>query len=208
MKKYLGAVLVAGLLFSFSFALAEDNAGEKDGDQSSKREEFRERMKKDQENFRANFMKEGKSFGDEVRMRKEEFRKFGADKRMEFWNNAKQMFSQRFDVAVTNLERVQVRVSALIDKSAAEGEDTGAATDYLNDSKSKLAEAKVKIAQIKALLPTDGEKVTPEVFEQIKLGAREAKNLLKESHYDLLQAVREIKNLNDDEEDEGEDKDN
>jgi hypothetical protein len=202
MKKYLGVVLMAGLLFSFSFALADDNGGKGEDDQSSRREGFRERIRKDQESFRAGFMNEGKNFGSEVRMRKEEFRKFGDDKRREFWMNAKGMISQRFEVAVTNLERIQVRVQTLIDKSAAEGKDTEAAKDYLSDSKDKLAQAKVKVAQIKALLPTDGTKVTPEIFEQIKLGAREAKNLLKESHHDLLQAVRELKDLKDEDQDE------
>jgi hypothetical protein len=73
-----------------------------------------------------------------------------------------------------------------------------AATDFLNTSKSELADAKVKIEKIKTLIPDSGDKITADTFEQIKTLARDAKDLLKESHNNLVQAIKEIKGTSDD----------
>lgn len=228
MKKYIGLAIVAGLVLSFSSVSAENDGSIKNTDKSSskvdlkakeessknkmevkadakadakldiKREAFKEKVKADQENFKASFKSEGEKFSAEVKLRKEEFKKFNVEKRMEFWGKAKNMFSQRFEVAISNLEKAQARISTLIDTLNADNKETVAAAEYLNSSKQKLSEAKVKLAEVKALLPATGEKVTPEIFEKIKLGAREAKNLLKESHHALVSAIREIKGLKSD----------
>ena len=112
------------------------------------------------------------------------------------------MIGERFEVAVVNLERLQTRISDVIEKLTAEDKDTALATESLTLSKQKLAEAKVKIAEVKALIPDAGEQVTPEIFEKIKLGARDAKNLLKESHRALVDALKLVKSLNEENEDE------
>lgn len=193
MKKYskLFVVLVViGLMFSTSTVRAEDDGENKDrlewnNTMQAERKAFVEKLKTDRETFRA-----------EVKVKKEEFRLTNTEKRKEFLGRVQEMFSQRFEMAVRNIERLQVRVGGVIDKlKTDDGENTANATNYLNLSKEKLIEAKIKIAAIKALVPDTGEKVTPEVFEQIKLGARIAKDLLKESHGYLKDAIREIKGL-------------
>lgn len=196
MKKYLGLVIMAGLLFSSSLALADHNEEKGNGEDSSfKHEDFREKIKSGQEAWRARFKTERESFIAELKSRKEEWRNASSEKRRMFWNGAQEIVSRRFEVAVTNLEKVQDRIEALIVKLEDEGKDTEVAEEYLDSSKETLAEAKEKLAEVKALLPDDGEKVTAEIFEKIKLGAREAKDLLKESHNDLILSIKEIKSV-------------
>ena len=103
------------------------------------------------------------------------------------------MISLGFESALKSLELAQSRVAVVIEKLNAAGVDTSVATDALNLSKSKLDEAKVKIAEVKALIPSTDEAVTAEVFEQIKLGARVAKDLLKESHENIKSAISALK---------------
>lgn len=149
-----------------------------------RREVFRNALKTDRE-----------AFLEELKIKREEFRLANAQRREEFRQKAKRMIGERFNVAVRNLERMQTRIGNIIEKLNTDGKNTDIATDYLNSSEEKLGNAKVKIAEIEALLPTDSGKITPEIFEQIKLLAREAKDLLKESHNDLVQAIKELKGL-------------
>ena len=200
MKKYIG-VLIAGVLALSALSVSAENNGL--GDLSDERNAFREEMQAKRETFRTELEAKREAFRAEVEARKEEWKTANRERRTDFWNKAKRMLGERFEMAMRNLERMQTRVGELIDKLNEEGEDTGAATEFLNLSKDKLAEAKVKIDEIKALLPPDGEKITPEIFKQIKLKAREAKDLLKESHNALKDTIQEIKNLktNDDDAD-------
>jgi hypothetical protein len=105
------------------------------------------------------------------------------------------MLATRFEMAVNNLEKIQNRVAEAIEELNDDGKDTEAASEFLNLSKEKLGDAKDKVAEIKALVPASGEEMTPEIFEKIKLLAREAKDLLKESREDLRRAIHELKEL-------------
>ncbi len=131
----------------------------------------------------------------ELKAKKEEWKLANTERKTRFCRAAGKMIGQRFEVAVRNLERFQSRMDELILKLSEKGKDTSQAEDYLNQSKDKLDEAKDKIEDIRTLIPENCESITPEVWEQIKLRAREAKDLLKESHRSLIDALKELKSL-------------
>ncbi|OGI75988.1 hypothetical protein A3C67_01310 [Candidatus Nomurabacteria bacterium RIFCSPHIGHO2_02_FULL_42_19] len=210
MKKHLKPfvfLVVLGLMLSSPTARAEDNgdAEDNDGNNNSRpifnqliktdREAFREKVKTERRDFVEKLKTDREKFRSEVRIKKEEFRSASKERKAEFRSRAREMLSQRFEVVVANLEKIQARVGEIIEKLKADGKDTEDAESYLDLSEQKLEAAKDKVAEIKALIPDTDEKVTPEVFEQIKLLAREAKDLLKESHSALRDAIKEIKDL-------------
>ena len=65
-----------------------------------------------------------------------------------------------------------------------------------------------QVLEIKNLIPTTCENVTADVFEKVKIGARDAKDLLKESREALHQSVKEIRALKDKDDDEDSNNDN
>jgi len=159
------------------------------------REEWREKMKTERQAFLQELKQRREQFMTELRAKKEEFRAANTERKMMFCGAARNMIGRRFEVAVQNLERFQSRMDELVLKLSEEGKDTSQAENYLDQSKNKLDEAKEKIADIRDLIPENCEGVTPEIWEQIKLGAREAKDILKESHRNLIDALRELKSL-------------
>lgn len=214
-------MIVASLMFSFSLAKAEDgDATNSNGgrpafnkDLQEKRDAFKDGMKEKRDAFKAKMDTERKAFTDDLKTKrdafmtdlkakKEEWKNTRADMKKQFCEKAREMMTKRFQFVITQLEKHQTKVSEIIDRLKADGKDTTLAEEALALSKTKLANAKAKLAEIKALVPDGGcENMTPEVWEKIKLGAREAKDLLKESREALHQAVKEIRSLK------GEDKD-
>ncbi len=159
----------------------------------AEREAFRAEIKAKQEEFKSKIDAERSAFKEEVEAKKAEFKANIAEKRSEFRAKAEEMMSKNFEAQTVNIERLQTRVSDEIEKLKAAGADTEKAVEYLAVSKQKLDEAKAKIAEVKALIPTTDSKVTVETFEKVKLGARDAKNLLKESHSNLVEALKTVK---------------
>lgn len=207
MKKYISFLLVA-IMLGAGTAYAESNSGSSDSlrpdreavkaAMEARKELFKTKMEEEREAFRQQLEEKRDAFRAEVETRREEFKNATREMKLKFWDGAKRMLGERFAVAVRNMERLQERVASIIEKLKEDGEDTGAAEEYLETSKDKLADAKSKVDEIKALIPESGEEITPEVFEQIKLKAREARDLIKESHNALKNAVRELKALRDD----------
>lgn len=146
----------------------------------------RDAFKKDLRDQRDSFMKE-------VKILKAEFQKNNAQKKEEFRGRAQEMLSKEFDMAVRNLEALQARVASRISKEKLAGKDTTIEETALANSKIQLDAAKIKIAEVKALIPIDGAKITDDIFEKIKLGARDAKDLLKQVHQELIHAVTGLK---------------
>ncbi len=220
MKKYIGFILASSLIFSFSLVLAEEGSRVKSdrpvfnstlkterdvfrGELETRREAFREKMQTERKAFMDKLKTDREAFMAELKAKKEEWKSANSERKKEFWNKAKDMVNRRFEMAINNLTKVQERVGEVIDKLKADGKDTTDATEALNLSKQKLRDAKEKLAEIKALLPaTTGETITPEIWEKIKLLAREAKDLLKESKEALHDAIKAIKSLKGENEDE------
>lgn len=223
MKKYsifFAILVVMGLMFSTSAIRAEDDNEENEGrsewnnlqterkafmkEQREKREAFKAQIDADRKAFNDGLKADREAFRAEVKIARDAFKLANAERKEEFQRNAKRMIGERFEVAVRNLERMQGRIADAIEALDAEDEDTALAEEFLALSKTKLDAAKVEINKVKLLIPENGEKVTPEDFEAIKLGAREAKNLLKESHRALVDALKAIKDLKSEAEDEDE----
>lgn len=220
MKKYLGlfVLLAIALLVGTNVVSAETNSTGKNAGWNLKenvkrevkkpdikdgREAFRAEMKTKREDFVSKLKTEREAFKTDLEARKEEWKKLNADRKRDFCGKAKEMTTRKFEVAITQLEKFQTRLGEIISKLKTDGKDTTLAQEALDLSKSKLADAKTKLAEIKALMPEGGcENMTAETFEKIKLGAREAKDLLKESQENLRQALKEIKNLKDKDRDE------
>ena len=163
------------------------------------REEWRQNLKTERQAFLDDLKQRREAFITELKAKKEEWKLANTERKAMFCGAAQRMIGQRFEVAVRNLERFQTRMEELITKLNGEGKDTDAAEESLGQSKDKLDEAKDKIADIRDLIPGDCQSVTPEVWEQIKLGAREAKDLLKESHRYLVDTIQELKSLREEE---------
>lgn len=204
MKKYLGLFLFTVLVLSFSVIStvnAEENNNLKESRGAFKsqiearREAFKQRIETERTAFKETLQKAKDSFLVELQKRKEEFKLANKEQKDEFKKNVDKMISERFEVAVRNLERAQSRVKEVIDQLSKDGENTDPAIEYLNLSKDKLDQAEDKISDIEKLIPISGEGVTPEVFSNIKLLAREAKDLLKESKSSLMDSVKSIATL-------------
>lgn len=162
-------------------------------DERERKEEMMKKTKK--EVFVPNIKNDRESFLAELKTKKEAWKAEKAEKKQEFCSNAKEMIGKRFETVIKQLEVFQTRVEDSIKKLEVEKKDTKLAKDALALSISKLKDAKIKLAEIKKLVPEICTDVTPETFEKIKIGAREAKNLLKESREYLHTAVAEIKIL-------------
>src|SRR3989344_4839580 len=190
MKRYFMFVVIVGLMFSFSLAKAEDSNTLKD-----RREAFREEMKASREAFLSGLKKDREAFLAELKTKKEEWRTIRLEKKLEFCDRVKEIITKRFATVLAQMERFQTKAGEIIAKLEVDGKNTTLAQEALDLSKSKLADAKAKLLDIKGLVPDDCKDMTPETFAQIKLGARVATDLLKESREDLHQAIQEIKNL-------------
>lgn len=225
MKKYIGFIILAGLMLS-PVAFAKDSDDdisplppvynkenkeawkEKKETMKKEREAFREKMKTERKAFVDNLKVKRDAFKEELKAKKEEFKALNSEKKKDFWEKSKKMIGERFESAVTNLVKIQDKVGSIITKLDGAGRDTTEAKEALSLSKSKLEEAKVKIAEIKSLLPaTTGETITAEVFEKVKVLAREARDLLKESREYLHDSIEAIKMIKDEDKDEDESED-
>ncbi len=221
MKKYLnilGFLIVAGVLVT-SVARAENgDRPEFFKDQKGERMEFKaqvfadkEEMRTERQAFMAKLKTEREAFMTELKAKKEAWKLANKEEKEKFRGRAQAMIGQRFDMAIRNLERMGDRLDAIIAELKADGEDTADAEEFMNSFEDKMDAAKDKLEDIKNLLPDSGEKITPEIFEQIKLLAREAKDLLKEAHGYLKDTIKEINGIrgddNGDDEDEDEDED-
>lgn len=175
----------------------------------TEREVLREKIKTDRDAFKEKLKTERDAFLAELKTRKEEWKNTKSEKKTEFCEKARDIFANKFREAISKLDGFQTRVSEVITKLEADIKDTAAAEAALALSKTKLADAKAKLAGIKDVVPENTcENMTPELFEQIKLQAREAKNLLKESKNYLHDSIKELKALRgtgDDSKDESED---
>ncbi len=228
MKKYINIFSFLALVTLLSFAGVvsgeEETSGERKNPNEERkvfiaqvkteREEFRAEMETKRAAFMAKQKTDREAFLAELKTKREEWRAKASEAKEEWRGRALTMIGNRFEVAVRNLERIQARVGEVINTLPA-GEDKDAAADWLEASEDKLEEAQVKITEIKNALPDSGEKITVEVFEKIKLLAREAKDLLKESHHNLVEAIKAVKDAKgesddsdeneDDEDEEGDD---
>lgn len=138
---------------------------------------------------------ERETFKKEVEAKKIEFRANIKEKRTEFRMKAKEILVERFQNAIQKLEDIQARVASRIAKVKAEGKDITSAETALTNSKAKLEAAKAKLAEVKAILPSTDAEVTADLFEKIKVGTREAQDLLKESRSELKNAIDVLKAL-------------
>jgi multidrug resistance efflux pump len=155
----------------------------------------RQKMEEARKVFVDKLKTEREAFKTKVEQEKSDFKTANIEKKKEFFAKAGEVIGQRFVEAIKKLEDLQARVGTAIEKFSALGKDTSGAQTNLDLSKSKLAEAKTKLEETKALLPTDGSQITPEIFAQVKLGARTAKDLLKESKDALKNSIDELKAL-------------
>lgn len=211
MKKYILMFMVVGLMLSSTLVLAHE--GEDDDSNSvfnsalkEQREAFKAQMETERKAFFDKLKSDRASFLADLKAKKEIWRTANSERKQEFWNKAKDMVGRRFEMAINNLEKVQERTDEVIEDLKADGENVADAEAALSLSEQKLVEAKEKLEEIKTLLPaTTSETITPETFEKIKLLAREAKDLLKESKEYLHEAIKEVKELREEEDDSEED---
>lgn len=188
MKKYISFVLVAVFALGALSVSAQETSTTRGEMEKRPNLEKREMLRKELEQKREVFNKE-------LKIKREEFRKATRERKEQFSENAKRMIGERFDQAMRNIARMQVRVDEVIEKAKANGKNTETAEAYLKESQAKLSEAQKKIEQIKTLIPAQGAEVSAETFESIKMKAREAKDLLKESHQALVSAIRDLRGM-------------
>ncbi len=192
MKKYLTMFMVTGLMLGMApNAFAQNGAlgGTLGTGVKTDRIEARTAMQANIEAMKANRA----TFVTDLQARKAEFQANITTRRTEFRGRTNEMLSQRFEVAVRNLERLHDRIVLRVEKADAEGRDTTDAKVALAKFQTDMATAKAKIAEVKALVPTTDEKVTADIFANIKLGARDAKDSLKLAHQDLVSAIISLK---------------
>ncbi|MEO5635419.1 MAG: hypothetical protein ABIS26_02190 [Candidatus Paceibacterota bacterium] len=210
MKKYIGIIILAGLVFSVSLgamARAEGSTSSTSPSQikdsmKAKREAFKSSMeakkeafKLEIEAFKDKLKADREAFKNSLDVEKDAFKKASEDRKAKFCSAANNMLTKKFEGAISALERLQTRTGNIIAELHAEGKDTTLATESLNLSKQKLAEAKAKLVTLKTLIPANCTTLSGEGFKNIKLGAREGKDLLKESRESLHQVIKEIKTL-------------
>lgn len=180
-------------------AFKEVNKAERDALKAkfeAQRETFKTQIKTEKEAFVAKLKTEKEAFLAELKNKKEAWKTVTEEKKAEFCEKAKETFSNKFTEAISKLESFQTRVAEAIVSLKADGKDTTAAEEALTLSKTKLADAKAKLAGIKDVVPeTTCADMNADVFAQIKLQAREAKDLLKESKINLQTSIKELKTL-------------
>lgn len=164
-------------------------------DFQARKEAFKKELQAKKQELRSDIESKRAEFKQKLETQKAEFKANMKDKQTEFRGKAKEILSSRFEAAVKTITNSQTRVSSVIEKLKAKGLDTAQAEVYLSDSKQKLSDAKTKLAEIRALVPDTDEKVTVDVWEKIKQGSNDVKNLIKESHQSLVEAIKVLKGL-------------
>lgn len=105
----------------------------------------------------------------------------------------------KFGEIISKLNMAQNKVSYAIERLKADGKDTTKAQAALDLSVKKLGDAKVKLDVTRKLLPSPvpmgDDKIPTATLVKIRLGVKEAKELLKNSREALLQSISEIKTL-------------
>ncbi|MCE9548932.1 hypothetical protein K8Q98_00830 [Candidatus Nomurabacteria bacterium] len=158
MKKYIGFIILASFVFSFSLVLAQENSNTSNttptlnatlrntlrAEISTTREAFKAQMLSERESYVADLKAKREAFAAEVKAKKEEFRQTNNESKNEFRDRASAIMEKRFQAAFINLERAQTKIEELITKINAEGKDTTSATESLNSSKDNLTNAKNK----------------------------------------------------------------
>jgi len=213
MKKYINFIVMIVFVFSFSLAslaTAQDNNKNDQNKNSlkdsleSKKEAFKDKIEAERLAFNQTLKNQREVFKAEVAKLKEDWKLNNASKRAKFCAGAAEMTTTKFANVVAKLDEIATKIEGEITALETDGKDTSQAEDSLNFGKQKLAEAKTKLSEIKALVPADCANMTAETFEKIKLGARDAKNLLKEGKESFRAAVKEIKVLKDEKGENGE----
>lgn len=194
MKKYINLFLLIGLLFSFSPALAQ-RANDPERKPTIINPDLKPGLTEERKAFIEKMKSERESFMQELKTKREAFRQATLEQKNEFCSKAKRAWGERFGMSINALEKIQDRVEGIIEKFTADEKNTEKAEEYLELSREKSDAAKEKLKNTKAELPTDCSKLTPEDYEKIKLGTREAKDLLKESREYLHQAIGELKSM-------------
>ncbi|MCE9585398.1 hypothetical protein K8Q94_02130 [Candidatus Nomurabacteria bacterium] len=222
MKKYLGLFIVLIMTFSLAnIAKAEDGASENSDDSlktglQQERQDMREGIKENRLKMRAQILgdKQGlkedlknerdtfhddlkskmDAFKIEVEKQKSDFKTNIKTKRSEFRKNAEEVKTTKFTGAITSIEAIQTKLSERIAKMTTDGKDTKTAKEYLDASVKDLADAKIKIAEIK--IPTTDTALTADDFAQIKITVRDARNLLEKAKNDLQNAIKSLKTAN------------
>lgn len=167
------------------------------------REEWMAKMKADREAFVEKLKTDREAFKQEVENRKEEWKQATEERKAQFCEKSQQMLDRKFEFATKSLENAQERISNIIVKLVVDEKITTDVQAALNLSIQKLDAAKTKLAEIKTLIPKTCVEVTPELFKQIKILAREAKDLMKESResiHDAVKAIHALRDVVDDEE--------
>ncbi|OGI65307.1 hypothetical protein A3A95_03295 [Candidatus Nomurabacteria bacterium RIFCSPLOWO2_01_FULL_39_18] len=193
MKKYISLFVVLLVVFAVAGVVRAEDTGRESPSRSGV--QWREEMKTRREVFLSSLKSSRETFLAELKSRKEEWKTTRAELKKMFCQKVEEIITRRFEVVIAQLERFQGKVGEIIDKLESDGKDTTLAEEALDLSRAKLADAKAKLAETKGLVPDDCSDMTPELFGKIKLGIREAKDLLKESREALHQAIQEIKNL-------------
>lgn len=135
------------------------------------------------------------AFKKEVETKKAEFKTNIKEKRTEFRMKVKGILGEKFQNAIKKLGEIQTRIGTRIETLKAEGKDTTIAETALANSKAKLESAIAKLAEVKAIMPSTDAEVTADLFEKIKVGTREAQDLLKDSRTELRNALNALKAL-------------
>jgi len=152
-----------------------------------------EEMKVSRDVFKAKLETQRDNFKAEIDLKKAEIKKFSKEQKQELRDNANLMVSDGFEKNVTNIKDLATKITAKIAEFKAKGVDTTLAESAVADANIQLASATDTITKMKALIPTDGTKITPEIYAQVKTLAFNGKNFLKTAHLDLKNAVKNLK---------------
>lgn len=200
-------------MFSFSFVNANEdktnsNKGrpELNSDQQERRDAFQIDQKNRRDAFKAQMDQERKVFLDdlkakreffiaELKARKEEWKLNSSEKKEEYCEKVEETLDVRYNVAISRLSELQDRIAGIVAKFKNENKDTSLAEESLNLSKSKLLEAIAKLAELEKSIPKECDNFTVETFGIVKLGARDTKDILKESREALRQTIKELMSL-------------
>lgn len=99
----------------------------------------------------------------------------------------------RFDNAVSRMNSLSDKLSALITKLSAKGINTTEAESYLGTAKAKIADVSNKIAQMNALLAKSAGELTAENKTTLRTLAQDTQTLIKEAHSALISGVKSLK---------------
>ena len=194
-KNLLCFVVVIGLVFSFSLALAQNSSDKSVSDSSAKATgSVSDTIKSKLEAQKVRLQEVRKGIEEKVKNKAEEVKKKLEATKAEIVKRHADKIIKRYDAALSRFDNLLNRTGARMEKLTQDGKDVSKSRPFFDDAKSKIEIARAKFIEMKASLELVADSETPKTeFDNAKTKVEELKTALLEAQSALSDTISSIK---------------